>query len=72
MLFRSSNGLTAISIVLPPVIAGPMLLKDKPAKEIFLSESDSKLFCAVIVDENRNNKLKTIEVNRFCIAITFS
>jgi hypothetical protein len=66
------NGLTAIAIVLPPVIAGPMLLKDKPAKEIFLSESGSELFCAVIVDGNRNNKLKAIEVNKFCIVVTLN
>ena len=59
-----------MSTTLPPVIAGPILLNESPDKEIFLSESDSELFCAVIIDGKRNNKLKAIEVNNFCIVVT--
>jgi hypothetical protein len=54
------------------VIAGPMLLNERPASEMFFSESGSELFCAVTVAGNNNNKLKAIEVINLCIVVTLN
>ena len=59
-----------MSTTLPPVTAGPMLLKESPASEIFLSESGSELLCARVSDEMINNKIEMLVVNNLCIAKT--
>jgi hypothetical protein len=64
------KGFTAISITLPPVIAGPMLLNESPVNEIFLRESGSELFCAGVIKERRSTKTEQIEVVNFFILFT--
>jgi hypothetical protein len=49
-----------MSITLPPVTAGPILLNDSPVNEMFLSESDSEFFCAKV---NKENKIMNITLN---------
>jgi len=64
------TGFTAISITLPPVTAGPILLNESPEREIFFSESGSELFCAIQAEERISNKFNTIEKFSFCIVMT--
>jgi hypothetical protein len=63
------KGLTARATTLPPVIAGPMLLKDNPLIEIFFNESGSDLSCALIFNETKNRTAITEKKRFFVILI---
>jgi adenosylmethionine-8-amino-7-oxononanoate aminotransferase len=62
--------LTAISTTLPPVTAGPMLLKESPESEIFFSESGSELVCARVKVKIENKKIETVDENNLLIVMT--